>query len=334
VALPPPFDAATNLCSTDSNCAGITADLDVGKLIKDLVGSDELNLGIKKIKINDAVLKYPMTKCASITLIDDKKCGLCVPCKTDVDCKPIPLDPLINDLFAGDPLAQIAAAFLMDQLFGKNEKHELHMQCQPVAAGYGACIPCSNPTKGCGAGSTGTGASAKCDHDECTEGGPLLPTCSLCSSAICIVDPYCCASGWDALCVAGATAVCPNGCGSSNDPCPHQACDEGAALSRACTPCSKEVCDTDPFCCNTENGSWDTLCVEKAKTLISCTSQCAVGVCKHSGCVAGEALSGTNGSGCDTCSGAVCVADKTCCTDAWTASCVALAQNSVVCNCN
>ncbi|MCA9593967.1 MAG: hypothetical protein KC776_11670 [Myxococcales bacterium] len=334
VALPAPFNSATNLCSTDGNCAGVTADIDVGKLIKDLVGSDELNLGIKKVKLNDAVLSYPMPKCASINLIDDKKCGLCVPCKTDADCKPIDLDPVVNDLFAGDPLAQIAAAFLMDQLFGKGEKHQLHMQCQPVAAGYGACIPCSNPTKGCGAGSQGSSTTGKCDHDTCTEGGPLLSACSLCSTAICTVDPYCCSSGWDALCVKAATAVCPGGCGTSNDPCPHDACDEGAALSRACSSCSKVVCDQDPFCCNTENGTWDSLCVEKAAGLVECSNQCFTGTCSHSECVTGEALGGQKGVGCSTCSGAVCAQDKSCCETSWGGNCVAIAQKQAVCTCN
>lgn len=334
VALPAPYGSVTNLCSTDANCAGVTADVNVGKLLKDLLGSDEINLGIKKIKLNDAVLKYPMTKCASITLIDDKKCGLCVPCKTDADCKPIPLDPLINDLFAGDPLAQIAAAFLMDKLFGKGQKHELHMQCQNVAKGYGVCLPCANPTKGCGAGSGTQNPSTKCDHDVCTEGGPLSPTCSICTAGICLADPYCCSQGWDLLCTTVAKKLCTEPCVGTNDNCAHGPCEEGTAMSRMCNACTKAVCDKDPYCCNLENGSWDSLCTDVAKQSTECFNQCATGKCDHSACVVGTPLKGNFGVGCDTCSGAVCSVKKSCCETTWDSSCVAEAAKQTACNCN
>ncbi len=324
-ALPPPFNSVTNTCSTDPDCANVTADFDVGKALKDLIGDDKI-LGVK---ISNAVIKYPMKSCASIEIIDGKKCGLCVPCKTDVDCKPIPLDPIVNDLFKGSPLAQIAAAFLMDKLFGK-DKHELHMQCQPVAGGYGACVPCSNPTKGCGPGSGGTTGSGKCDHDECTEGGPLDPTCGLCTAAVCAVDTFCCRSGWDDTCIQLTNAICPVSCTGSAK-CTHNPCKLGTPMNSVCSTCVAAVCKKAPFCCNALVGNWDQECVDIANSLTECTTDCNNGGnCVHSECEEGGAMPAS----CSSCATEVCKTDAYCCDQKWDVFCANKAKALQACGCN
>lgn len=333
--LPPPFDGVTNTCSTDANCAGVSMDVNVGKLIKDLVGSSEINLGIKKVKIQDAILKFPMKACASVELFDDKKCGVCVPCNDDADCTPIELDPLISDLFKGDPLMQIASSFLMDLLFGKDKKHQIHMQCQDVAAGYGVCVPCANPLDGCGAGSPSGGTSGKCEHDTCTEGGPLDPTCGLCEAAVCLNDIFCCTLGWDDLCVKAVEDYCTTACPGDPSCSAHTPCETGAAMNADCNNCTTQVCDADPSCCDTTNGQWNQSCVDKVLNDVTikpeCGGACAKAPCgAHSECTTGNALTET----CTDCTKEVCGKDKYCCDSQngkWDLICVSEASKEPKC---
>ncbi len=54
-------------------------------------------------------------------------------------------------------------------------------------------------------GPAGPGA---CLHDLCTTGAPLAASCSLCAAQLCAMNPSCCTSGWDALCVEEVQTVC------------------------------------------------------------------------------------------------------------------------------
>ena len=338
--LPPPFDKVTNTCSTDDNCKGVSMDVNVGKLIKDLVGSDEINLGLKKIKIQDAILPYEMNACASIELIDDKKCGVCVPCNDDADCKPIELDPLISQLFKGDPLMQIAASFLMDYLFGKGQKHELHQQCQKVAAGYGICAPCANPLSACGTGSTGgTVGSGSCPHDECTVGAAMDPKCNACAALVCATDLFCCLLGWDDLCVKAVDTHCGKHC--PGDPAceAHNPCETGAAMKEDCSECTMAACQADATCCDETNGSWDQTCVDLVLTDDNVRPTCGgvcpgpKGSCSHGECTEGTALTDANGS-CSECATIVCAKDPYCCNATqgkWDVFCVSEASREPKC---
>jgi len=267
LVLPPPFDQYTQTCSKDDDCeqakAGIQ--LNVGKLIRDLVGSDTIDVGIKKITIKDAFVTYEMPLCASVKINETLSCGICVPCKEDADCKPISVQPLIVDLFKGDAIATLAGIVLVQTLWGKDQAPELHFYCQQVANGYGACLPCANPTAACGKGGGG-GGSGKCDHDKCDEGGPLDPKCGTCEAAVCAADDYCCTVEWDSLCVKEADKQCKNVC-SGGSCASHDECVAGIALDSTCSPCTKDVCAQDKYCCDNE---WDSLCVSIAKSKASC----------------------------------------------------------------
>lgn len=340
--LPPPFNTVTEACSNDGDCAQAMAGIqyNVGKQIRDLIGSNEIDLGFTQIPIQDANIFYAMPVCASIQITENASCGICVPCEEDADCMPINVDDLIVDMFAGDALGTIAGALLVDLLWGDNEDHNLNFFCQQVVAGYGACIPCGNPLAPCGANSGGGGGSGMCDHPVCDTGGPLDPMCSQCAADVCAVDSFCCGANggtWDALCVDTADDECNNIC-TGGSACAHTPCEEGpnmtqqpnTPLAANCSPCVADICQDDPFCCQSD---WDSLCVNKAldtATYPSCASACGGG-CSHSPCEQGGALT----SSCDPgCSDVICGADAYCCNTEWDSICVNAASNEPACGCN
>jgi hypothetical protein len=147
--LPEPWAPASSLCSVAPDCSGLDADYDVGRLIRGLIGSNELNLGFGSVTICDAPTAYDLSRCAEIEIQDGIACGACVPCASDADCQPIAVEPLVTTLFCEDPLSLIAGAFLFDLLWGRQSGAELHFFCQPIAASYGVCTPCASPTSSC-----------------------------------------------------------------------------------------------------------------------------------------------------------------------------------------
>jgi len=321
--LPSPWNQYTELCSDDGNCASISIDYNVGKLIRDLIGTNE----VMGITIGDATVKYGMNQCAEINLTSNIGCGVCVPCEIDKDCKPIPIDPLIVDLFKGNALAQIAGLMLINMLWGDNEDHNLYLYCQPVGLGYGVCAPCSNPLQNCG--KTEGGGSGNCGHDVCTQGDPLDPKCGACAKEVCAIDNYCCSTAWDKVCVDEVDQYCTTPCGGQ----PGCAADICAnvnlpAQNPACGACVKAVCDADPFCCNTQGGAWDKYCVDAAKTNQACATQCGGG-CGHDECVTGGPLE----DGCSDCVSSVCAGDEWCCTNEWDSVCVDEAKADGNCDC-
>ena len=266
--LPPPFDQYTQTCSSDTDCEQANAgiQLNVGKLIRDLVGSDVIDVGIKKITIKDAYVTYDEPICAKVQINEKVSCGICVPCKEDLDCKPIALNPLIVELFKGDAIATLAGVILVQTLWGKNNAPELNFYCQQVAGGFGACLPCANPTQACGKSGGGGGGSGKCDHAVCDEGGALLTSCDSCSAEVCKNDGYCCDTAWDAQCVSEADKYCKDIC--SGGVCKtHTACTLGVALDKSCGACATTVCAADSFCCS---NTWDQTCVNEAKAVPAC----------------------------------------------------------------
>lgn len=255
LTLPAPYSDFTQLCDNDDGCSNISVDYNIGGLVKNLVGGNELNLGFTTLEIHDATVKYGMNECAEINLAGND-CGFCVPCDEDSDCKPIAILPIVQDLFGNDPLATIAGAILIDLLWGalgSDGVAALHFWCQPLIQGYGACIPCANPTSSCGTGQGGPG-SGNCDHDVDEEGGPLDPSCGECEAAVCDQDPYCCdpEGAWDDICVAQVNQYC------GGTACVHDECMVGASLDPSCGSCEATVCELDDFCCNE---FWDDVCV-------------------------------------------------------------------------
>ncbi len=197
--LPAPFNTVTNLCSGDPDCKNISAKLNVGGILRDITGIS----GIK-----DANIDYSMHACADVTIkglggsgdggSGGISCGVCVPCKVDTDCTDIDIDKVAGDAFG--PLGSIAAAILLDKVFGPSD-HKIHMYCDQVAGAYGVCLPCSNVLSACGNGKNTTPTSGKCEHNACDKGTPLDPTCDTSAKDVCSHDSYCCTDTWDDLCV-------------------------------------------------------------------------------------------------------------------------------------
>jgi len=253
LVLPEPWSQVTNTCSNDGDCAGVGITLNVGEILRDLTGIDS---------IGDANVEYGMNVCASVT-IANTSCGVCVPCREDSDCAPIDIDQVAGDAFG--PLGSLAAAFLLDQIFGPND-HQVNMYCQGVAGDYGVCAPCPGVIYECGVGGGGGGGgSGSCDHEVCEIGGALASSCDACSADVCAVDPYCCDTEWDDVCVGEVEQYCSSsfscagggGGGGSGGTC-HDECTVGDPQDPSCNGCVDAICTQDPYCCDTE---WDSVCV-------------------------------------------------------------------------
>ena len=213
------------------------------------------------VDIQDSIVQYEMNKCATVDITSDKQCGICVPCAQDSDCNPIDLDPLLFDLLGNNIFAQVAVQFLLNQLFPEeNAEHNLYFFCNPVAAGYGVCAPCTNPSQPCGKASTGGGSGGgasgelpttpTCPHSVCEEGAALGANCGACEEAVCAADDYCCTNSWDSLCVAAVEENCTVSCvggsgeggsgatggGQPVDTC-HDPCETGEPLKVECGVC-------------------------------------------------------------------------------------------------
>ncbi len=97
-----------------------------------------------------------------------------------------------------------------------------------------------------------------CAHPTSSTGGSLTASCDPCAARICTVDPFCCATAWDAICVGEVASVCQESCGGGGAICAHAICSIGTNLTASCDPCAAQICAVDSFCCNS---SWDGICV-------------------------------------------------------------------------
>ena len=172
------------------------------------------------------------------------------------------------------------------------------------------------------------------------------------AACVCAGDPYCCAYGWDPLCVLEADAACGGGCAGCGDGvcsdlegCEGCPADCGGCELDCCGPgtgpgcndphCEGPVCAADDFCCET---AWDEICADIAADLCqACQPQCGDGLCESGesceSCAAdcGQCCAGATGGchhandtpGCDVewCCAKVCDASVACCQGPWDESC-------------
>jgi hypothetical protein len=330
LTLPAPWNQYSQTCDNDAGCANADIDYNLGPILRDTLGDTIDVFGLATISIGDAIVSYGMNSCATFS-INGIDCGVCVPCKEDVDCEPIPITPLLDDILVGDGLSEFVIDLAIGIIFG-DEPPQLNFYCQPVAAGYGVCAPCSNPFQACG-NTSGGGGSGTCDHPVCEEGTPLDPSCGDCAAAVCAADSFCCNDTWDAICVGQVDTECAVPCGGGASCSPDICTDDSLPAQNAqCSDCVDIICANDPYCCNTTSGAWDDVCV--AATLDSayateCNPICAGG-CAHDECVAGPPLD----IACSTCAGAICTADSFCCDTDWDSLCVEAAEDDDVnCTC-
>ncbi|MBK8237755.1 MAG: hypothetical protein IPK74_19665 [Deltaproteobacteria bacterium] len=170
------------------------------------------------------------------------------------------------------------------------------------------------------AGGCGGGGGGNC-HDQCEAGAAMNASCSACVSSICAADPFCCQTSWDDTCVSEVDTFCDGQCAGTG--CSHSECEQGGPLADGCSSCVTDVCDADPFCCNTD---WDATCAGEADSICGL---CAGGGCAHDECQVGGPLD----EACSGCAGAVCGEDSFCCTNQWDSMCVSEAEASASCPC-
>lgn len=150
-----------------------------------------------------------------------------------------------------------------------------------------------------------------CAHPLCSEGGPVDAQCHPCAATVCAQDPFCCSSGWDALCTAHVATMCNESCDAPSA-CDHEICQEGGPLDASCDSCAASICAQDPFCCSS---GWDSICVAEVQSI--CGQSCNAPECAHPLCETGEALD----PACDSCAGSICAQDPFCCNGQWDRLC-------------
>ena len=185
-----------------------------------------------------------------------------------------------------------------------------------------ACTGKSCGADGCG-GSCGTCPNGQtctadgqcqgtmtCAHSDCDTGSALANGCDACVTSICGVDPYCCTTAWDSICVGEVGSVCGKSCTTQ---CAHDECKTGTNLQTGCDACVTQICAVDSYCCST---AWDRLCVNEVGSV--CGKSCTGSTCAHAICATGGNLT----SSCDPCATKICAVDSYCCTTAWDSICV------------
>ena len=138
-----------------------------------------------------------------------------------------------------------------------------------------------------------------------------------CCNDVCDLDPTCCASEWDILCVLTAGTICVDTGIACGDP-RTRPCSVPSYLP-ACEDqnCCLTICGIDPTCCSR---AWDETCAATA----------GVGCAAASGCPGpGSPLVVHAQGGCSDleCCSAVCSVDPTCCSFGWNERCVTIAKS-------
>ena len=138
-----------------------------------------------------------------------------------------------------------------------------------------------------------------------------------CCTTVCNLQPSCCTVSWDSGCVDLANSQCNWLCGATS---------AGSCASSHANPscsdaaCCSTVCAIDPACCTF---GWDGTCVFEAELYCVQGPPVQCGLPGQGSCTAVHSTPGcSNAACCNT----VCGLDPTCCTGAWDAICVQLAQ--------
>jgi hypothetical protein len=104
-------------------------------------------------------------------------------------------------------------------------------------------------------------------HAKCETGRRLEGASDPCVTAICTVDPFCCTTSWDSVCVSRVTSVCDLSCTNCQSPsgqaniCTARTTPIGSGCNSQCV---HQICGVDSFCCNT---AWDAACVAEVSSV-------------------------------------------------------------------
>ncbi len=115
------------------------------------------------------------------------------------------------------------------------------------------CNTCAQDCGACGSNCCQSGHGAGCDDGTC-------------QAIVCAVDPFCCDTNWDGICVSEAEDMCPV-CGGSIPG--GNCCTTGHGAGCNVVAIQSCVCAIDPLCCDV---NWDGICVNEAQA--DCGASC------------------------------------------------------------
>ena len=140
-----------------------------------------------------------------------------------------------------------------------------------------------------------------------------------CCTTVCAIDPFCCATAWDATCVAEAETLCGALCGGGVCPNPDHDCCTTGTPGCSDQACCELACSLDPFCCST---AWDTFCVGPNGSVPGASAEEACGL----DCGGGGDCPFAPPEITAECCAIVCAADPFCCQVAWDGICASEAN--------
>lgn len=288
------------VCAQDPSCCSNTASA---------CAHDPCNTGTSLTAGCDT---YVGQVCAANALCCQGNTTTCAhdPCQSGA-ALPSACNAKVAQVNAQDPYCAAATACAVEPCTSSNGP--LNAACDPLVAYICAndkpsCCTTkwTNTCKNLYIGYGGTDGNGTCTHG----------WDSVCTSEYVAKGGVC--GGWDASCVAsyqqksGSTcqtdwsSTCVNSFASKTG----SACNTTRDWDASCVA---KVATT----CNQTCPAWDASCVAEVEK--SCGVQCSeTKGCAHDRCLTGGALA----SGCDACVTSICAADPTCCTTAWTQSCV------------
>jgi hypothetical protein len=161
-----------------------------------------------------------------------------------------------------------------------------------------------------------------CESNATAGSGCTEPACEGC---VCGLDPFCCDTQWDAVCVQVGQDECFADCGCVAPP--GDCCAPGPGAGCVLGACEACVCGADPVCCEVQ---WDAGCASEAKS--TCLPDCG---CSVPGACCGGSPTGAPGCIDAACEACVCAKDTFCCNTAWDGTCAleAAVECSEVCFC-
>lgn len=168
----------------------------------------------------------------------------------------------------------------------------------------------TSSTGSSGAGDSGSEQGCCASH---REPGCLDPAVEAC---VCALDPFCCDTRWDDLCVQSAQHDCGLACMDAGGDC----CAPTGGLGCEDVAVSDCVCALDPFCCDAQ---WDERCVATAQ--YACMDACGLPPANMGDCCAAQPGPGCADLGVTRCA---CTSDGDCCLLPWDDHCIALSVSA------
>ena len=195
------------------------------------------------------------------------------------------LDELETDIDCGGPDCQACPDGA--NCFGNGDclsQNCIDGVCFPPATGFCSDLQCNGQVENChncsqDCGPCGTG-------DCCTETlGQASCSDQVITECVCALDPFCCETEWDNICVGIANDDCGAGCSGGN-PCGNGTCEPGedefscpsdCSINGVCNDGVCNVLTEDPVCCTVDCFCTDGVCSPGFEDPGNCPQDCQGG---------------------------------------------------------